>query len=138
MTENVHIVSWAESADHSYENMIVLCANCHTRYDSGDIPRAAIVSYKKKLMFLNDVYSRFELDVLDYLKVRGRALVPGELLVKRLLDERIVDVDEMIMAHEFDDGDEVLGLFSVVLTDRGRQLLADWACVDDSLTHQQL
>ena len=96
ITENAHIFSWAETRDHSYENLIALCPNCHTLYDSGKIDRAAIVAYKKKLMFLNDVYSRFELDVLDHLKAHKRALIPGELLVKRLLEERIVEHEEKI------------------------------------------
>lgn len=138
IAENAHIVSWAESKDHSYQNLIVLCPNCHTLYDSGKIDRAAIVAYKKKLMFLNDVYSRFELDVLDYLKTHKRALIPGELLVKRLLEEGIVEHEENIMIQGFDDGEDILSMFSVVLTDKGKQLLDDWSKVDESLTHDQL
>ncbi len=138
ITENAHIVSWADSENNSYENLIALCPNCHTLYDSGKISRAAIVAYKKKLMFLNEVYSRFELDVLDYLKAHKRALIPGELLVKRLLEEGIVKHEEKIMIQGFGDGEEILGIFSVVLTERGRQLLDDWSKIDQSLTHEQL
>ncbi len=136
--ENAHIVSWAKSEDHSYENLIALCPNCHTLYDSGKIDRAAIIAYKKKLMFLNEVYSRFELDVLDYLKTHKRALIPGELLVKRLLEEGIVKHEEEIMIQGFGNGEEILGMFSVVLTEKGRKLLDDWFKVDQSLTHEQL
>jgi 5-methylcytosine-specific restriction endonuclease McrA len=71
ITENAHIVSWAESKNHTYENLVALCPNCHTMYDSGKIERAAIMAYKKKLMFLNEVYSRFELDVLARLSGFG-------------------------------------------------------------------
>ncbi len=138
IAENAHIFSWAETRDHSYENLIALCPNCHTLYDSGKIDRAAIVAYKKKLMFLNDVYSRFELDVLDHLKAHKRALIPGELLVKRLLEERIVEHEEKIMIHSFGEREDMLGIFSVVLTEKGRPLLADWAKVDASLTHDRL
>lgn len=138
ITENAHIVSWAKSEDHSYENLIALCPNCHTLYDSGKIDRAAIIAYKKKLMFLNEVYSRFELDVLDYLKTHKRALIPGELLVKRLLEEGIVKHEEEIMIQGFGNGEEILGMFSVVLTEKGRKLLDDWFKVDQSLTHEQL
>ncbi len=104
ITENAHIISWAESKDHCYENLIALCPNCHTLYDSGKIDRNAIIAYKKKLMFLNDVYSRFELDVLDHLKTHKRALVMGELHVKRLLEEGIVEHEEEIMIQGFGDG----------------------------------
>ncbi len=136
--ENAHIVSWAESKDHSYENLVALCPNCHSMYDSGKIDRAAIIAYKKKLMFLNEIYSRFELDVLDHQKTHKRALIPGELLVKRLLEEGIVIHEEKIMIQGFEDGEDILGIFSVVLTDKGKRMLEDWSKVDESLTHDRL
>jgi hypothetical protein len=77
LTENAHIISWAKTKRHSYENLIALCPNCHSLYDSGRIPKEALIAYKKKLIFLNDIYSRFEIDVLDYLKAHKRALIPG-------------------------------------------------------------
>lgn len=138
ITENAHIVSWAKAQDHSYENLVALCPNCHTMYDSGRIEQAAIIAYKKKLIFLNEVYSRFELDVLDHLKTHKRALIPGELLVKRLLEEEIVAHEEKIMIQGFGDGEDILGIFSVVLTDKGKRMLDDWAKVDESLTHDRL
>ena len=138
ITENAHIISWVESKDHSYENLIALCPNCHTLYDSGKIERAAIIAYKKKLMFLNEVYSRFELDVLDHLKTHKRALIPGELLIKRLLEEEIVEHEEEIMIQGFGDGEDILGIFSVILTEKGETLLKDWSKVDESLTHEKL
>src|SRR3989338_11376739 len=115
ITENAHIVSWADSKNHSYENLIALCPNCHTLFDSGKIDRRAMIAYKKKLMFLNDVYSRFELDVFDYLKTHKRALILGELLIKRLLEEGIVVHEEDLMVQGFGDGEDILGIFSVVL-----------------------
>ena len=89
-------------------------------------------------MFLNEVYSRFELDVLDHLKTHKRALIMGELLVKRLLEEGIVEHEETIMTQGFGDGEDILGIFSVVLTEKGRKLLEDWSKVDKSLTHEIL
>ena len=138
ITENAHIVSWAEFGDHSYDNLIALCPNCHTLYDDGKIDRIAIIAYKKKLMFLNEIYSRFELDVLDHLKTHRRALIPGELLIKRLLEEGIVEHEEKIMIQGFGDGEDILGIFSVVLTEKGKKLLEDWGKVDKSLTHDSL
>jgi hypothetical protein len=138
IAENAHIISWAESKDHSYENLIALCPNCHTLYDAGKIDRQAIVAYKKKLMFLNEVYSRFELDVLHHLRTAKRALIPGELLIKRLLDEGLVECEDEIMTQGFTDGEIILGIFSIVLTLKGERLLEDWSRVDDSLTHEGL
>ena len=134
-TEIVHIDPYSKVKEHRYENLIALCPTCHSRFDKKRIPRKAMVAYKKKLIFLNDVYSRFELDVLDYLKTNKRAVIPGELLIKRLFDEKLVQREEEIMIHGFFNGDTVLGVFSVVLTDKGKQLLDDWGKIDDSLTY---
>ena len=93
---------------------------------------------KKKLLFLNEVYSKFELDVLDHLKGHKRALIPGELLIKRLLEEGLVIFEDEIMVQGYGDGEDILGIFSVVLSDKGKKLLADWSTIDASLTHENL
>ena len=134
ITENAHIISWAKAKEHKYENLIALCPNCHTLYDSGKIDRKALVAYKKKLMFLNDIYSRFEIDVLDYLKNHKRAIVPGQLLIKRLLDEKLVETEDVI--HGFGDDEDMLGIFAVRLTEKGKELIDNWAKVNDSLTFE--
>jgi len=67
-----------------------------------------------------------------------RALIPGELLIKRLLNEEIVVREEEIMTQDFQDGENIIGLFSMVLNDKGRRLLDDWSKVDDSLTYERV
>ena len=138
VTENAHIISWAKTSDHSYENLITLCPNCHALYDSGKISKEAIIAYKKKLMFLNEVYSRFELDVLDYLKTNRKVLLPNEILVKRLIEESLIKIDEVHMSQEYDDAKEMVGYFTAILTDKGNSLIEAWSKVDNSLTHEVL
>jgi adenine-specific DNA-methyltransferase len=79
------------------------------------------------------VLSRCEWGKDDY-----SVLIPGELLVKRLLDEGIVTREEVIMIQGFGGGEDILGIFSVVLTEKGKRMLDDWSKVDESLTHDQL
>ena len=138
VTENAHITSWAETKDHSYENLITLCPNCHTLYDTGKISKEAIIVYKKKLMFLNDVYSRFEIDVLDYLKSHKRALIAGELSIKRILEEQIVEKEKVHAWQSYDDGDCIDIFFSVKLSAKGIALLDNWSKIDQTLTHESL
>ena len=53
-TEIAHIVPWAESQDNSFDNLIVLCPNCHTRFDQKkDIDRLAVRIYKRNLRAFN-------------------------------------------------------------------------------------
>lgn len=58
--EMAHIRPWSEVRAHSFENMIVLCAVDHTRYDRGEIPRKSIEVYKENLALLNGRYSDAE------------------------------------------------------------------------------
>ena len=53
-TEIAHIVPWAKSHDNSFENLIALCPNCHTRFDQKkDIDHLAMKMYKHNLGILN-------------------------------------------------------------------------------------
>ncbi|MBC1793656.1 HNH endonuclease signature motif containing protein [Listeria booriae] len=35
IVEKAHIIPYCETEDNSYENLIILCPNCHTRFDKG-------------------------------------------------------------------------------------------------------
>lgn len=60
-TEIARIVPWAESQDNSFENLIALCPNCHTRFDQKkEIDRLAVKMYKHNLGILNNRYGEFE------------------------------------------------------------------------------
>jgi hypothetical protein len=50
-----HIIPWSQSQEHSYENLIALCPNCHRRADSGEIDRQSLLAYKAR------VRARFDL-----------------------------------------------------------------------------
>ncbi|MER6216825.1 HNH endonuclease [Streptomyces sp. NPDC001674] len=47
--EIAHIVPWRHVKRHDFHNMIVLCPNCHTRFDRGAIDRQAMFRYKELL-----------------------------------------------------------------------------------------
>jgi HNH endonuclease len=67
-TEIAHIVDWAKSQDNSFENLIALCPNCHTRYDQKkEIDRLSIKMYKHNLGILNHRYGEFERRLFEIL-----------------------------------------------------------------------
>ena len=45
--EKAHIIPWCETQDHSAENLIVLCANCHTRSHAEKWPESMLRAYKQ-------------------------------------------------------------------------------------------
>ena len=46
--EKAHIIPWSETQDHSFENLVVLCANCHTRADKEKWPEAHFRRFKQQ------------------------------------------------------------------------------------------
>jgi hypothetical protein len=48
-TEIAHIVRYSKVKDHTFDNLIALCPNCHTRFDKGDIDAKSILIYKSNL-----------------------------------------------------------------------------------------
>jgi hypothetical protein len=44
-----HIIPWEKCREHSFENLIALCPNCHRRAGNGDIDRKSILFYKARL-----------------------------------------------------------------------------------------
>jgi hypothetical protein len=93
--------------------------------------------YKQKVMFLSDRFSQFELNVLGYLRTHPRAMVPGLLLVKNLLDDDLSKNDSTMQFTSFDDGSVEIALFVAVLTEKGSQFLTDWFDPSrDTLTYE--
>lgn len=85
-TEIAHIVPWAETRDNSFENLIALCPNCHTRFDQKkEIDRASIKMYKHNLGILNNRYGEFERRLFEVLAKSGERVfvlgAAGDLLV---------------------------------------------------------
>ena len=76
--EIAHIVPWAESQDHSAENLIVLCANCHALQEKGHVSRNALRQYKRNLKILNGRYNDFEKRIFEHIIDRKFILLgPG-------------------------------------------------------------
>lgn len=62
--EMAHIRPWSEVREHTYENMIVLCAVDHTRFDRGEIPRQSVKAFKDNLMLMKSRYTESERRIL--------------------------------------------------------------------------
>lgn len=123
--EIAHIEPYEKVLKHEFPNLIALCPNCHTRYDSGQIDRKSILQYKANLSILNSRYGEFERRVLTYF-----ALVPEQqtirigaetaLLVMYLL------VDKMLEYTQSTSGAYSFGVPTwreARLTERGMELV---------------
>lgn len=68
-----HIEDWAKVREHAFENLILLCANCHSRITSGEIDRQSVVAYKANLSILASRYGDLERRILDRFVKQGNA-----------------------------------------------------------------
>ena len=92
-----HIIPWKKCKNHSYDNLIALCPNCHRLADRGGIDRKSLKLYKHNLQFAHDKFSQLELDVLFCAYARQ----PDQpmdwppfmrILINRILDAKYVKV----------------------------------------------
>lgn len=96
-----HIEEYAKVREHSFENMIVLCANCHRRKKNGSSPRhinkKSLTQLKSKLMLINGRYTDLEKRFLQECQnviAKDRSLNPQILIhhtmwlqIKYLIDD---------------------------------------------------
>ena len=63
-----HIEEWSKVKTHQFENMIVLCANCHGRKGdkNGQIDKRSLKIYKLNLALINSRYIDIEKRVIEY------------------------------------------------------------------------
>ncbi len=62
-----HIVPYEKCKNHSFDNLIVLCTQCHARFHrTKEIDIKSLKKYKSNLSLVNGRYSHFEKRVLQY------------------------------------------------------------------------
>jgi hypothetical protein len=65
-TEVAHIIPYSKVKKHSFDNLLALCPNCHTRHHKGEIDRKSLQQYKANLSILNSRYGDFEQRILKF------------------------------------------------------------------------
>lgn len=152
-TEIAHIEPWAKVKEHKYENLIVLCPNCHKMADRGEIDRKSLKIYKRILQRLTDRYYRFELNMLDELREKKQIIIAGNmlLLIKNLLDEGLVEgrIGKDVIREPFreitksatisaSDPVRIEGIpinVVVITTDKGDKFIEEWIKANEKLAY---
>lgn len=130
--EIAHIEPWAKVQEHTYDNLIALCPNCHTRADKGEIDRKSLKIYKKVLQRLTDRYEKFELNVLNELRNGKQVIMAGNmlLLIKNLLDESLVNIQGGGVVIEGIPSNVIISL-----TNEGLKFIKEWISADEKLSY---
>ncbi len=62
-----HIIPYSKCLEHSFDNLIALCTECHARYHrTKEISSESLQTYKRNLGLLNHRYGDFERRLLYY------------------------------------------------------------------------
>jgi len=130
--EIAHIEPWSDVKEHTYENLIALCPNCHTRADKGEIDRKSLKIYKRILQRLTDRYDRFELNILNELRQDEQVVMAGNmlLLIKNILDEELINVRNGGVLIE-----GIPSNVSIALTSKGTKFIKEWISGNEELTY---
>jgi hypothetical protein len=134
--EIAHIDRYADVLEHTFDNLIALCANCHSRYDRGEIDRKAMMQYKANLSILNSRYGDLEKRILTYF-----ADNPNEEEIRLSLSGNMdIQIMYLIRDEYLEFVRTVPGGFAVGveddkifrLTDKGKEFIQKW------LSHSEL
>ena len=136
-TEIAHIVPWAETQDNSFENLLALCPNCHSRFDQKkEIDRLSIKMYKHNLGILNNRYGEFERRLFEVLAKSGERVfvlgAAGDLLVANATKDGFFEdkkVEGMGFLVKSSDGFErnFPMIFTYWVTDAGVEFIRRYA-----------
>lgn len=124
--EIAHIIPWSKVKKHEVNNLIALCPNCHTRFHNGEIDEKSIKIYKRKLVFLSDRYSKYELNVLKEFIKKDRVFIGGgKLMIINLLDDELIEINDVRCWMQEPEGLIPIEFF-ISLTKKGEIFIKDW------------
>ncbi|MFD8970517.1 HNH endonuclease [Streptomyces sp. NPDC059568] len=128
--EIAHIEPWSKVQAHTFDNLIALCPNHHTRFDvERRIPAASVHRWKANLALLNGRYSDLERRLLEEAvdapeNVAWPVHSSLSLLLKHLLEDGIISRVGLNQPNISFNGrkQEIF----VAITPKGREFLRRW------------
>lgn len=119
-----HIEHDADTADNSYDNLIVLCHNCHTMYHQGKgLLKQEIIEVKRRL-----IMKTLTLIGINALKVATRkgVVVGAPYTLNHLVELGLVSEHEVFTEIENDEGGISSTQVAYTITDKGARFVEKW------------
>jgi hypothetical protein len=122
-----HMVEVSDGGPNEVGNLLALCPTCHALFHRGVVARESIYTWKSVLVSLSQAFDSAALDQLLFLNrpevADLRVSGDGVLQFSRLIAAGLVTFRLFIQNGP-------LILYQVMLTDRGRSLVAAWSLGD--------
>ena len=119
-----HIVQVSDDGGDTVENLLPLCPTCHALYHRGTIRRESIYAWKAVLVSLTRAFDIMTLDQLLFLN-------KPEIKTLHVSGDGILTFARLIAAglasFKLEQQNGPLRLYSVDLTNSGKQLVSAWA-----------
>jgi hypothetical protein len=124
-TEIAHIIPWAKVKEHTFDNLIALCANCHARHHRNEIDRKSLLRYKANLTILNSRYGDLERRVL---KIFAESPHHEDIWLNKSLDILLMYLieDGLIVNDESDLRVSMSEWNIYKITSKGREFIERW------------
>lgn len=131
-----HIVPWEKCHKHEFDNLIVLCPNCHTRAHNGEIDRKSITLYKHNLSIINSRYGDYERRILQHFVDNSEdepiRLEYGQntdiLLMYLIRDKLLIPLPDRRPITMSSRGQEKMWY---ELTEKGKLFISKWKVAED-------
>jgi len=132
-----HIEPYSKVKEHTAENIISLCPNCHRMAHDGKIDKKSLQIYKRNLRFTYDRFTQVEADLLFELYKGGdNILVPWNttmlFLLRRLIDAKYINTR---LAGGFALGGVDMSPVWVFLTEEGKKYMEEVCTERDESVH---
>jgi hypothetical protein len=120
-----HIEHDLKEPDNSYDNLIVMCHNCHTPYhQEKGITKNEIRKIKRRLII--KTLTPFGLNALKVAN-RKNLVVGSPFTLLHLVELGLLEKRDLISSYSNDDGNEVDLEVEYQITEKGRALYEKWA-----------
>ena len=130
-----HMEQVSDNGENVPENLLPLCPTCHALYHRGTIKRESIYTWKALLVSLTRAFDVFALDQLLFLNKpkinKLRVSGDGVLGFARLISAGLA-------SFELEVQNGPLLLYSINLTQPGRQLVSAWSTGDRAAVEKVL
>jgi hypothetical protein len=130
-----HIEPWSKVREHTFENLIALCPNCHRRHTRGDIDNQSLRMYKANLSVVNDRYGDYERRVLEAFAEQPEgaiiSLTQADIHVLYLVRDGLLEDLGAVRGAMITAGRTLLTPKAYRLTEKGQEFVNRWIRGED-------
>ncbi|NGX63650.1 MAG: hypothetical protein KR126chlam6_01063 [Candidatus Anoxychlamydiales bacterium] len=132
LLQMAHIIPVEKDGKDEFDNMIVLCSNCHIRFDKDTektMDRKSMRQLKRNLSIINGRYSHFEFRVLEYFfknkSINEIELYGRDLDVMYLINDGLLEIKPVRLQNAINFPPKIY-----LITKKGKEFIEHWTNIE--------